>query len=214
MRKCTGVVWLLAWAFSAVAAPQREPEGFTPLFNGKDLSGWREIGSQGGYLVEEGKLICTPKGRFLYTEREFADFHLKFDFKLTPGANNGVAIRAPLEGDPAYVGMEIQILDDNHPRYKDRLRPAQYHGSIYDVVPAKRGFLKPAGEWNREEIIAEGTRVRVILNGVTIVDADLAKIEDPQVRERHPGLRRPKGHLGFCGHGDRVEFRNVRIKEL
>lgn len=199
--------------FALPSATPADEEGYVSIFNGKDLTGWIERGSKGGYVVEDGKLVCTPHGRFLFTEKEYADFSFKFEFKLTPGANNGVAIRSPLEGNPAYDGMEIQILDDYHPRYRN-LRPTQYHGSIYDVVPAKRGYLKPAGEWNEEEIICKGPHVKVILNGAVIVDADLSKITDPEVLKRHPGLRRRSGHIGFFGHGARVEFRNLRIKVL
>jgi hypothetical protein len=134
---------------------------------------------------------------------------------LTPGANNGLAIRAPLSGDPAYVGMEIQILDDTAAEYSS-LMPYQYHGSIYGVVPAKRGYLKPIGQWNSQEVIASGRRVSVRLNGTTIVDADIDEASKPKTIDGrdHPGLERQEGHIGFCGHGDYVEFRNIRIKAL
>jgi len=115
--------------------------------------------------------------------------------------------------------MELQILDDPHPRYA-RLQPYQYHGSIYGVVPAKRGHLKPAGEWNAQEVTADGTKIKVVLNGTTIVDADLQPFIDGQDTadhkgvKGHPGLKRETGRIGFMGHGTRVEFRNIRIKEL
>ena len=209
--------------FALADKPSEKEDGFKPLFNGKDLTGWR-YGTKGdkenkagkGYQVsEDGALYCTPAdGGNLFTEKEYADFTLRFEFKLVDNANNGVAIRAPLEGDAAYVGMEIQVLDDNGPQYKGKLRPSQYHGSVYDVVAAKPGHLKPTGEWNTEEITAKGKRVTVKLNGKTIVDADLAKVADPEVLKKHPGLQRTIGHIGFLGHGTRVEFRNIRIKEL
>ncbi len=220
--RCTALVLasaiVLAVALAQLTAVARpvasDEEGYVSIFNGKDLSGWIERGSKGGWVVEDGLLVCTPKGRFLFTEKEYADFSFKFEFKLTPGGNNGVCIRAPLQGNPAYDGMEIQILDDYHPRYRGRLRPTQYHGSIYDVWPARRGFLREAGEWNEEEIICKGPKIKVILNGAVIVDADLTKVTDPKVLAKHPGLKRTKGHLGFYGHGDRVEFRNLRVKEF
>jgi hypothetical protein len=210
-------------AFTFADKPSDSEEGFKPLLNGKDLTGWRygtkadkenKVG-KGYQLKEDGTLYCTPSdGGNLFTEKEYADFTLRFEFKLVDNANNGVGIRAPLEGDSAYQGMEIQVLDDNGPQYKGKLRPAQYHGSIYDVVAAKPGHLKPTGEWNTEEITAKGRRVTVKLNGQTIVDADLGEITDPEVLKKHPGLKREKGHIGFLGHGTRVEFKNVRIKEL
>lgn len=201
-----------AIAFAAPVEPR-----FTPLFNGHDLSGWKLVGKEGrGYIVENGLLECPAGGGGnLFTEKEYADFVFRFEFKLEEGANNGIGIRAPYQGDAAYQGMEIQILDHDAPRYRGRLRPAQYHGSIYDVVPAKTGFLKPTGEWNSEEIAAHGRQITVILNGHTIVDANLDSITDPVVLKKHPGLARTSGHVGFLGHGPaRVWFRNVRIKEL
>jgi hypothetical protein len=184
--------------------------GFVSLFNGKDLTGW--TGDTKGYIVEDGKIVCRPGGN-LYTEQEFSDFVLRFEFKLTPGANNGIGIRAPLTGNAAYDGMEIQVLDDRDPQYKD-IKPYQAHGSIYGVVPAERDHLKPVGEWNSEEITANGRQVKVVLNGVTIVDADLDKASTPKPMDGnpHPGLKNTKGHIGFLGHGSVVEFRNLRVK--
>ena len=194
---------------------KEKSEGFVSLFNGDDLTGW--TGSTKGYLVKDGKIILDPKlgGGNLYTIDQYGDFVLRFEFRLTPGANNGLAIRSPLSGDPAYVGMEIQILDNTAAKYSN-LRPYQYHGSIYGVVPAKRGYLKPIGDWNSEELIARGPRISVKLNGTTIIDADIEEASKPKTMDGrdHPGLQRQAGHLGFCGHGDHVEFRNIRIKAL
>jgi len=194
-------------------------EGFTPLFNGKTLDGWQ--GGKDGYIVQDESIVSQPKGSGnLATVKEYGDFHLKFEFKLTPGANNGIGIRVPTEEpgqrvDPAYKGMEIQVLDDASDRYKN-IQPWQHHGSVYGVVPAKTGALKPAGEWNSEEIIARGKQITVILNGQTIVDADIAKASENGTIDgkEHPGLKRDSGHICFCGHGAEVWFRNLRIKEL
>lgn len=196
----------------AVEACPEVEEGYVSIFNGENLDGW--IGDTKGYVVENGLMVCKPGGN-VFTEKEYSDFSFRFEFKLTPGANNGVGIRAPLEGNPSYTGMEIQILDDRHPKYKD-LHDWQAHGSIYGVVAAERDHLKPVGEWNEEEIIAKGRRITVILNGVTIVDADLdeATKDGTLDGEKHPGVDRASGHLGFLGHGDVLEFRNLRIKEL
>ena len=199
------------------AVKEREDEeGFVPLFNGRDLSGW--TGDTTSYVAENGKIVVYPRrgsGGNLYTEKEYSNFILRFEFKLTPGANNGLGIRAPLSGDAAYMGMELQILDNTADRYKN-LRPYQFHGSIYGVVPAKRGYLKPVGEWNFEEVIANGRQITIKLNGVTIVDADIDKASTPETMDgkEHPGLKRDKGHIGFLGHGSNLEFRNIRIKEL
>ena len=190
-------------------------EGFRPLFNGRDLDGW--TGDTEGYLAENGKLVVHPErqGGNLYTEKEYADFILRFDFRLTPAANNGLGVRAPLEGDAAYAGMEIQILEDGSPRYWD-LRSYQYHGSVYGVVPARRGALRPVGEWNSQEVTLRGRRVTVVVNGTTVVDADLdaASAAGTADGREHPGLKRDRGHIGFLGHGSIVEFRNIRIREV
>ena len=215
---------------AAVSLPQGAEDGFTPIFNGKDLTGWvygtrrgSENKSGRGYQVENGVIYSTIEdGGNLYTEKEYADFVLRFEFRLTENANNGIGIRAPLDADAAYAGIEIQVLDDSGSKYTN-LRPAQYHGSIYDMVPAKRGFQKPVGEWNSEEITAKGRQITVTLNGVTIVDANLDDVKDEATLAKHRDLSRPegsrgiantKGHIGLLGHGARVEFRNFRIKEL
>ena len=190
--------------------------GFDYLFNGKDLSSW--VGNKTDYVIEDGDIVVYPKrgGKGnLYTEKEYSDFNFRFEFQLTPGANNGLGIRAPLEGDAAYVGMELQILDNTASIYSD-LQEYQYHGSVYGVIPAKRGFLKPVGEWNSEEVIVKGSNVKVILNGTVIVDGNIDEASKNGTidKKEHPGLKRKKGHIGFLGHGSILRFRNVRVKEL
>jgi len=209
------VIVMLSVAVGVFGAPKGgdDEKGFVSLFNGKDLTGW--VGSVNGYGAADGVMFCK-KGGNLYTEKEYGDFILKFDFKFPPGANNGLGIRAPLKGNAAYAGMELQILDNTSPKYA-KLRPVQYHGSIYDVVAAKRGFLKKPGEWNSQEVRAIGPKITVILNGTTIVDADLDKELEKggeKLAKRHPGLKKKKGHIGWLGHGARVEFRNIRIKPM
>jgi hypothetical protein len=195
---------------------EEKKEGFVSLFNGQDLSQW--TGNTTGYLVRDGVVEVAPEiggGGNLYTKEEFSNFIYRFEFQLTPGANNGIGVRAPLEGDAAYVGMEIQVLDNEAPMYKD-LHPYQYHGSVYGVIPARRGYLLPTGEWNKEEIIARGSKIKVILNGTVILDGDIkdASKGGTMDHREHPGLLRPTGHLGFLGHGDVVRFRNMRVKKL
>jgi hypothetical protein len=202
----------------AVDAAQEKTDGFVALFNGKDLEGW--VGDTKGYKVEsidgQGAVVCQPGGTNLFTKDEFADFELRLEFQLTPGANNGLALRAPLEGDPAYAGFESQVLDNTDAKYKG-LKDWQYHGSLYGVAAATATALKPVGEWNVQTVTMKGKRVTIVLNGVTIVDVDLDKVapggktvSDHKVE----GLTRTKGHIGFCGHGDRVAFRNLRVKKL
>ena len=196
------------------AADEKGEEGFVALFDGKSLAGW--TGGKDSYKIEDGRLISLPEGREnIYTEKEYGNFVLRFEFKLEPGANNGVGLRAPLGGDAAYLGMESQILDDGHEMYKD-IKPYQAHGSIYGIIPAKRGHLKPIGEWNEEEITLDGRHVTVKLNGHVIVDGDLDEASKNGTIDgnKHPGLNRDKGHIGFLGHGAHIEFRKIRLKEL
>lgn len=190
---------------------QEAEQGFAPLFDGKSLDGWQ--GATKGYVAENGLLICKPGGA-IFTDKEYSDFAFRFEFKLEANGNNGVGIRTPAKGNPAYLGMEIQILDDSGDIHKGKLKPYQYHGSIYGVVPSKQGHMKPVGEWNSEEILCHGSHVRVTLNDVVIVDAFLDKIEKTIDGQPHPGLQNKKGHIGFLGHGSRVEFRNIRVKEF
>jgi hypothetical protein len=205
----------IAFVLSALILCAQD-SGFKPLFNGKDLTGWSLFKKSGsGYLVENGVLICPDDGGGnLLTNEEFSDFVFRFEFKLSPGGNNGVGIRAPMSGDIAYSGMEIQILDHDHEKYKGWLKPAQRHGSIYDVFPAQADALKPAGQWNQEEITAKGSKIKIVLNGKTLLDADVSTVTDPEVLKKHPGLQRKTGRIGFLGHNSRVEFRNISVKRL
>jgi hypothetical protein len=196
--------------------PEEKTDGFVALFNGKNLNGW--VGDTVAYGVEDGMIVTRPdKGTIgnLYTQKEYADFNIRFEFQLTPAANNGLGIRAPLTGDAAYVGMELQILDNTAPVYAN-LQPYQYHGSVYGVIPAKKGYLKPLGEWNYEDVYVKGTQVKVTLNGTVIVDGDIAIARDNGTMDHneHPGLKNKTGHIGFLGHGSLVKFRNIRIKDL
>jgi len=195
---------------------EEQKEGYKILFDGTNMFEW--TGNLIDYSLDNGTITLTPSkgsGGNLYTKNEYGNFVLRFEFLLTPAANNGIGIRTPLEGDAAYVGMEIQVLDSEHPVYAN-LNDYQYHGSVYGIIPAKRGYLKPVGEWNYEEIYANGDNIKVTLNGEVILDGnirDAVKNGTPDHRE-HPGLFNKTGHIGFLGHGSLVKFRNLRIKEL
>ena len=197
---------------------EEKKQGFVSLFDGTSLDQW--TGNTSGYNLVNGAVEVNPDaggGGNLYTKDEFVDFIYRFEFQLTPGANNGIGIRAPLDGDAAYAGMEIQVLDNEAPKYKD-LHEYQYHGSVYGVIPAKRGFLLPTGEWNKEEIVAKGNKIKVTLNGTVILDGDIKKasnnFKETMDQKDHLGLSRKTGHIGFLGHGDVVRFRNMRVKKL
>ena len=175
------------------------------LFNGKDLTGW----TGADYEVKDGVLICS--GKVLSTEKQYSNYIFEFDFLLPKGGNNGIGIHYPGEGRPSGAGMELQILDNSHPKYA-KLKESQYHGSLYKLQAAKRGFLKPVGQWNHQKITVDGPKVIVELNGTKILDADLTELATKN--RKHKGVKRRGGYICFCGHGAPVQFRNITILEL
>lgn len=197
---CLGIALLASTFFSTA-------QEFRSLFNGKDLTGWKGD----GYKVENGTIVCTPKGKNLITEERFSRYILDFEFLLPPGGNNGLALHYPGTGDSAYVGMECQILDDTSEKYKD-LKDYQFHGSLYTLLPAKRGHLKPQGEWNHERVTVMANTVKVEVNGTVVLETNLEDLE--KKFPKHQGIKRRSGHIGWCGHGDAVAFRNIKIAEM
>lgn len=189
-------------------------EGFAAVFNGKDLDGW--AGPLDSYEVRQGAIVCRPgKGGTIYTTDEYSNFVVRLEFKLPPGGNNGLAIRYPGQGDTAYAGMcELQVLDDTASQYAAKLDPRQYHGSAYGMVPTHRGYLRPVGQWNYQEVTIVGSKIKVELNGTVILDCDLSKVTEYMGGTPHPGKDRTSGHFGFAGHDDPVMFRNIAIKRL
>jgi len=188
-------------------------EGFKSIFDGKTLEGW--AGATANYEVVDGAIRCKPNsGGVLYHDTKLKDFQARVEFRLPPGGNNGLAIRYPGEGDAAYSGMtELQVLDNTADQYKN-LDPRQYHGSSYGMVPSKRGFQRPVGEWNTQLVTVKGSTIKVILNGFPILDADLSKVTEFMANSPHPGKDLKEGFFGFAGHGDPVEFRALAIKPL
>lgn len=216
--RCLSLLAVLLVAASCYV-PDDSEEGFRPLFNGQSLEGWKVCGGkQDKWAAEDGCICCLGGGGgYLMTTQEYADYDLRLEYKMSKGGNSGVALRSPDKGDPAYVGMEIQLIDDeNWPG----LQSWQHTGSIYNVVPAAKQANKPLGEWNQLRIVAKGPRITIILNGENLVDANLDDYKDRVAGNKeknepaHPGLARTKGHLGFQSYNTRVEFRNIRLKEL
>lgn len=188
--------------------------GFATVFNGRDFAGW--TGATDSYEVAAGGvLMCKPhQGGTIYTEKEYGDFVVDLEIKLPSGGNNGMAIRYPGDGDSAYSGMcELQVLDNTAAQYA-KLDPRQFHASAYGMAAARRGFQRPVGEWNHQRVTVRGSTITVELNGFEILRTDLAEITAFMADSPHPGKDRERGHFGFAGHNDPVQFRNVRIKEL
>jgi hypothetical protein len=194
----------------------RDANGFVELINGKDLSNWQ--GAVDSYEVKNGSIVCKPgKGGDLLTKDEYENFVLRFEFKLPPAGNNGIALRTPLGGHSSSDGLEIQVLDSDgynaaHP--KEPLLPYQYHGSLYHCVGAKHGYLRPVGVWNFEEIEVQGQTIKVTLNGTKILDVDIDKLDRSQIEHPPKGLDRQKGYIGLAGHDDPVQFRSFKVKRL
>lgn len=189
-------------------------EGFVSLFNGENLDGWK--GALGTYEVEHGIIRSLPdKSGNLESVKEYSDFIFRCDFKLTPGSNNGIGLRVPSGQHAATQGMEIQIIDNTAERTA-QLKPYQYHGSVYGLIPAHDLGMKPIGEWNHQEIRCIGKHVTVILNGTVIADGNIADAytNGPLDDREHPGIERNAGHLCLLGHKSVVEFRNLCIKEI
>lgn len=189
--------------------------GFKSIFNGRDFTGW--AGPVDDYEVKEGAIVCKPKrGGTIYTKEQYSDFMVRLEFKLPPGGNNGLAIRYPGQGNAAGGAMcELQVLDDNYEKATgEKIDPRQAHGSAYGMVAAARGFQRPIGEWNFQEVTVQGSKIKVELNGFVILDADLSKVTEFMGNSPHPGKDRTSGHFGFAGHNDPVSFRNVRLKAL
>jgi hypothetical protein len=198
---------------NSILSRHDEDKGFKRIFNGTNFDGWR--GSAENYAIEDGTLVCKPhEGGTIYHQQPLTNFNARFEFKLPPGGNNGLAIRYPGEGDTAYVGMcELQVLDDSHSKYA-MIDPRQAHGSAYGMVAAHRGYLRPTGEWNFQEVTVNGSTIRAELNGTVILDADLSKVTAFMGDKPHPGKDRTEGYFGFAGHNDPVAFRKVEILRL
>jgi hypothetical protein len=216
MRLLATLAALLLPCAAAVPDGREKADGVVPLFNGKDLAGWRVYGGKAdNWSAEGGMIVCHGRGGgWLGTTRDYADFEVRLEYRLRPGGNSGLYVRAPQKGHISRAGMEIQILDDNAPEYA-RLDFYQYTGSLYHVVAPTRRMTRPAGRWNRLAVRVEDRRLQVWVNGVRVVDADLDRCRrDPAVAREHPGLARASGRIGLQSHTDRVEFRALRVREI
>jgi hypothetical protein len=200
-------------------AGQWAEEGFTEYVNGTDLSNWQ--GAVENYEVKDGAIVCKQgKGGDLLTKDEFENGIIRVEFKLPVAGNNGIALRTPLGGHSASDGLELQVIDSDGYNAKmaaagkGSLQHYQYHGSLYHCVGAKHGYLRPAGEWNFQEIEVQGQRIKVTLNGTKILDVDIDKLDRSQIPHPPKGLDHTKGYIGFAGHSDPVAFRSFKVKKL
>jgi hypothetical protein len=197
-----------------LALAQQPP--FVSLYNGNDLTGWHVKDGKEDAWAAEGEVIACVKGGggWLTSDREYGDFVLRIDYRITKGGNSGIGIRYPREGDPAHMGMEIQIIDEEDERYKGKLKPEQVTGGIYYQAAPTEHPARPPGEWNTYSIRCQGPRIRVRLNRVTIHDINVEEFTEG--KGGYPPLaKRPRsGHIGMQSYDSRVEFRNIRLREL
>ena len=208
----------------STTALQAAEEGFVPVFGGDSLDGWtvrdwsivaapqKVMGTP--WKIEDGVLYGLNKRTWLISPREYSDFVLKLDTKVTRGSNGGIGLRFPPEGDPAYTAMEIQVVDDKV-YYGGSARTEQCTGSIYDEIAPSKVATNPVGQWNSWLITARGSQITIVLNGVKIIDADLSR-ETKARQQKGPALaKRPlKGHIGFQNLNGTITLRNIMIKEL
>jgi hypothetical protein len=204
---------------AAAVAAAEEKDGFVPLFNGTDLTGWEiKAGKPDAWFVKDGLLVCKGGGGgWVGTTKQYGDFVLKLEWRIGTNGNSGVFLRVPsAKGDPAFSGMEIQVLDDNGPHYKGKLKPWQYSGSVYAACVPSKSVFKGAGEWNTYEITCVGDKISIVFNGEKVVDIDVSQEPYTKDQNGHSALsKRPKkGFIGFQNHGSGVEYRNISIKPL
>jgi len=207
-----GIILVLSGFLNSSCSKNTE-EGWISIFDGKSFKGWQ--GDTEKYTIQNKAIICKEgEVGTIFTNETYSDFMVRFEFRLPVGGNNGLAIRYPGYGDPAYTGMcELQVLDNTSPDYAD-LDPRQFHGSVYGMVAAKRGFLNPIGEWNNEQVTVDGSHIKVILNGHVILDSDLSQVNEFMHDKPHPGRDLKSGYFGFAGHKDPVAFRHIFIKRI
>ncbi|MFN3649034.1 MAG: DUF1080 domain-containing protein [Armatimonadota bacterium] len=219
----SALVVLLGTAAIAIAAPAPPDQNrLAPLFPGDSLRGWRvgnwndvarsPGGVEGRWTLKDGELTSAASGTWLYSPEEYGDFVLQLEAKVAPGANGGIAIRFPVEGDPAYRGMEVQVIDADAEIHKS-IGPADKTGAVYDeLVPAVTA--RPSGEWNALEITCRGPRLTVLLNGKPAVDADLSKETSKRSRGVPLAERPRRGRLGFQNIDGTVAYRKLLIRRL
>lgn len=199
---------LVGWLVGCrTAAP--EP-GYRPVFDRASLAAWDcEPGGDGAFEFQEGVLASRPgrSGR-LFTEGQYADFVLRFEFQCEAGATCGLAVRASGEGDPAVTGVEFQLGSTTEGGALGG------HGVVTGLESTRGGYFRGAEEWNRQEIICEGRRIRSLLNGRLIQELDLNQYPESELFVRRPGLLRDRGQIGLVSRGGRVMLRDIAIKEL
>ncbi len=219
---------LVAWALAGSAPAADAGDGFVPLFppNGRptgfSVREWNDLSKPVAgveWTIKDGVLNSSRnRGNWLVSDKEYGDFVLEFEIRLTEVGNSGVALRAPMKGDPAFDGMELQVADF---RYNTQAKPSELTGGIYRAIAPTKQVYRPT-EWNTFHIELKGTHLKAVINGELVQDVDLTKFDQPVKRHDNsdapPVKDRPRrGHIGFqhlSRNNEPVLIRNARIKEL
>ena len=206
-------------------------KGFKPLFDGKTTKGWHSYGKNSagaGWKAENGILHFDSdaakdgQGGDLVTNAEYANFHLKLDWKIAPNGNSGILFYVKEDAakypNTISTGLEMQVLEnDGHPDGKITKHRA---GDLYDLIQSKSEPVKPVGEWNSAEIISKNGKLTLILNGVVVVetvlwDDNFKKLIDGSKFKTWPGFGTfKKGKIALQDHGNSVWYRNIVLKQL
>jgi hypothetical protein len=202
--------------------PEERRDGWQLLFDGHSTRGWRGFRQRlapKGWVVEDGALVRAAGGGDLITRGSYRNFELALEWKISAGGNSGIMYRVTEDGDQTYqTGPEMQVLDDaGHADGASRLTSA---GACYGLYPSPAGVVHPAGEWNQVRLVVNGNHVEHWLNGVKVVEYELlspdweARVAGSKFSQWKGYGRAPAGHIALQDHGDRVEYRNIRIREL
>jgi hypothetical protein len=218
-------LWLPLLALAGCASGASSGDGFVPLFNGKDTSGWQAAPGN-GWVVEEGVLALKNRedgkehnADYLWTKASYGDFILELEFKVPTQANSGIFLRTSDLKDPVFTGLEIQVSNSFG---RPELSRGGTAGALYDCVAPTKNAARPAGEWNQVRITCKGSRIAVVLNGEAIVDADLDRWTEPQKNPDGSKNKFPRamkdfarsGYIGLQDHGRPVWYRNIRLQPL
>jgi hypothetical protein len=228
-RYWLGVLAAMLFFAMAEVVATGATDDFVPLFpedgvpKGWTVRQWNDLSKPAGkgavWTVKEGVLRSSKqRGNWLVSDREYTDFILEFEIKLGEQGNSGIALRAPMHGDPAFDGMELQVADF---RYNEKAKDSELTGGIYRAIAPTKQVYRPT-EWNKFRVELKGAQLKVTLNGEGIQDVDLSKFGDTVKRHDNslaPPVRdRPRrGHIGFqhlSSDNVPVLVRGARIKEL
>lgn len=203
----------VSWSANSLTRQERK-EGFESLFDGRTLAKWHSIKQRpdaGAWRARKGVLTWDKGGSWLATDDTYYDFVLRLEYRTGPQSNSGIFLRSGPKGNPAFSGMELQILSDAG-------KPAGVHstGSLYGAVAPAKSMAKPDGEWNQVEVSLIKRQLIALWNGEKVLDVDLSDPAYENAQERPLAARLAFGHIGLQAYttGTPVEFRNIRVRAL